>query len=197
VRPRSEAAIGNSEQLRQQEFERVAMVHTASLLRTAVRLCHEREAAEDLVQEALLRAWRAFDQFEPGTNCKAWLFRIMLNVSSRGMKKLNGGPYIISLDEQAEWKGMATAEADPLQHADLKVALDAMAEEHRVVLLLAVVEGFTCKEISKILAVPIGTVMSRLSRARLGLRKKLSEGERRPARSHAARYPQQTGGMIQ
>lgn len=174
------------------------MVHTASLLRTAVRLCHDREAAEDLVQDALLRAWRAWEQFEPGTNCKAWLFRIMLNVSSREMKKANGGPYLISLDEQPEWKELkASGDADPLKHADLKAALDEMAEDHRVVLLLAVVEGFTCKEISKILAVPIGTVMSRLSRARLGLRKKLSGNERKADGAHAQKFPQQTGGMIQ
>lgn len=174
------------------------MVHTASLLRAAMRLCHGREAAEDLVQDAMLRAWRAFDQFEPGTNCKAWLFRIMLNVSSREMKKTNGGPYVISLDEQPEWKELkANGEADPMQHADLKAALDAMPEEHRAALLLAVVEGFTCKEISKILSVPIGTVMSRLSRARLGLRRKLSGSERKPASGQAHRLPHQSGGMIQ
>jgi|SRR5579864_2011271 len=174
------------------------MVHTASLLRTALRLCREREAAEDLVQDALLRAWKAWEQFEPGTNCKAWLFRIMLNVSSREFSKANGGLHVVSLDDQPEWKEpAATRVADPLSNTDLRAALDSMAEEQRVVLLLAVVEGFTCKEISKILTVPIGTVMSRLSRARLGLRRKLCGSERRPTGAGAHRSPHQAGGMIQ
>jgi len=193
-----EGYINSNQRLRQEEFERVAMVHTASLLRTAARLSLDAAAAEDLVQEALLRAWRAFDQFEPGTNCKAWLFRIMLNLSSRGQKTVREAPQVISLDGQPEWNELAVQhEHDPFKHADLNAALAAMPAEHRVALLLAVVEGFTCKEISKILAVPIGTVMSRLSRARLGLRKKLSEGERKTTSSQAEAFARHSGGMIQ
>jgi len=190
--------IANGHRFRQEEFEREAMVHAASLLRTAVRLSVDTGGAEDLVQETLLRAWRAFDQFEPGTNCKAWLFRIMLNLCSRGQKKVREGPQLTSLDGQPEWNELAVQhEQDPFKHADVKEALAAMHEEHRVVLLLAVVEGFTCKEISKILSVPIGTVMSRLSRARLGLRKKLSEGERKTTSSQAEVFARHSGGMIQ
>ena len=105
---------------------------------------------------------------------------------------------VISLDGQPEWNELAVQhEHDPFKHADLNAALAAMPAEHRVALLLAVVEGFTCKEISKILAVPIGTVMSRLSRARLGLRKKLSEGERKTTSSPAEAFARHSGGMIQ
>jgi RNA polymerase sigma-70 factor, ECF subfamily len=170
-----EAAIDSKEgRHRRAEFERVAIVHSSGLLRTALRLSPDTETAEDLVQETLLRAWKAFDQFEAGTNCKAWLFRIMLNLLGRERKSNRNNPPIASLDEQPEWNQLAVPHEDPLKHADLRTALAALPEEHRVVLLLAVVEGFTCKEIAAVLSIPIGTVMSRLSRARLGLRTKLS-----------------------
>ena len=150
------------------------MVHSSGLLRTALRLSPDIAAAEDLVQETLLRAWKAFEQFEAGTNCKAWLFRIMLNLFGRARKGNRNNPPIASLDEQPEWNQLSVPHEDPFKHADLKTALAALPEEHRVVLLLGVVEGFTCKEIATVLSIPIGTVMSRLSRARLGLRTKLS-----------------------
>src|SRR5207302_6243689 len=133
-----EGYINSNQRLRQEEFERVAMVHTASLLRTAARLSLDAAAAEDLVQEALLRAWRAFDQFEPGTNCKAWLFRIMLNLSSRGQKTVREAPQVISLDGQPEWNELAVQyEHDPFKHADLNEALAAMHAEHREAIQLA------------------------------------------------------------
>src|SRR5690349_19546350 len=84
---------------RQQEFERVALVHAKALLRTAMRISPDRAAAEDLVQEALLRAWKYFGQFEPGTNAKAWLFRIMLNVSNRRWSDAQKSPRLETLDE--------------------------------------------------------------------------------------------------
>src|SRR5437016_14412850 len=86
------------ELIRRDEFERVAMPHTESLLRAALRITKERAAAEDMVQETLLRAWRAFDQFERGTNSKAWLFRIMLNVSNKNHRKTQARPVLVSLN---------------------------------------------------------------------------------------------------
>src|SRR6266702_277409 len=91
--------ISNLDPPREREFELVAMPHAARLLRTALRLTCDRGLAEDLVQEVLLRAWRSFHQFEAGTNCKAWLFRIMLNLLSRRQKQLRSNPHILFLDE--------------------------------------------------------------------------------------------------
>jgi RNA polymerase sigma-70 factor (ECF subfamily) len=162
------------ELIRRDEFERVAIPHTESLLRAALRITGDRAPAEDMVQETLLRAWRAFDQFERGTNCKAWLFRIMLNVSNRNHRSAQARPVLVPLngDESPSLVPMHVR-APQLTSVEVLSALDALSNEHRLVLILAVVEGFTCKEIAGILSVPIGTVMSRLSRGRAELRKML------------------------
>ncbi len=165
----------NHSSARKEEFERVAMAHTERLLRAALRLTRDRDASEDLVQETLLQAWRAFDQFERGTNCKAWLFRILLNLSSKRRQKLQASPTMISLEayESAKVVHMRVG-PEHIPSSGVFAALDGLAEEQRAVLILAVVEGFTCKEIAGMCGVPIGTVMSRLSRARASLRKTLS-----------------------
>jgi RNA polymerase sigma-70 factor (ECF subfamily) len=146
----------------EEEFGRVALPHTRSLLRFALRLARDPAAAEDLVQETLLSAWRCFHQLEPGTNARAWLFRILINASHADYRKGRS----VSV-------GLPYADAEPDPHVDLlevKQALDRLAPDQRTVLLLAVLEGFTCREIADILSVPIGTVMSRLSRARSAMR---------------------------
>ena len=157
------------------------MPHTGRLLRAAMRMTQERAAAEDLVQETLLRAWRAFDQFERGTNCKAWLFRIMLNVSGKSQRSAQARPSPIPLDGR-EPSGVIPLRPPQLTAAEVSSALDTLSAEHRLVLILAVVEGFTCKEIAGICCLPIGTVMSRLSRGRAELRQLLihSQPEERP-----------------
>ena len=160
---------------KQQEFEQVALVHAPALLRTALRLTGGREAAEDLVQEALLRAWRSFEQFERGTNAKAWLFKIMLNLSSRQWSQMRSLPPMYSMDDVRQQPAI---ESQPLAHAHVLAALGELTEDFRVVLVLAVVEGFTCKEIAKMLAIPMGTVMSRLGRARARLREQLQQVEK-------------------
>jgi RNA polymerase sigma-70 factor, ECF subfamily len=164
--------------IRQREFEEVALPHAPSLLRVARRLAGDASTAEDLVQETLLLGWRAFDQFERGTNVRAWLFRILFNAYYGRGRKLRSMPAIISLDDsfrEPEREGRW----DPVQldSADVMRALGELSAEHRAALVLAVVEGFTCAEISKILNVPIGTVMSRLSRARQAMRQRLEKGE--------------------
>ncbi len=174
------------------------MVHTKSLLRTAIRICVDRALAEDLVQETMLKAWRAFEQYESGTNCKAWLFRIMLNLSSKRMQQQRRAPPIVSLDDQPEWKGPGTGPA-PLgfTNSNVYAALQAIAEEYRVVLLLGVVEGFSCKEMAGMLAIPMGTVMSRLSRGRAALREQLLRLENQPAGSKIHILGETTGGLTQ
>jgi RNA polymerase sigma-70 factor (ECF subfamily) len=123
--------------------------------------------AEDLVQEAMLLAWRSFHQLQAGSNARAWLFRIMFNAFyARGRKaKLATVP----LDRQD-----VAADQNPGTRAEVAQALGQLADDHRTVLLLAVVEGFTCQEIAGILDVPMGTVMSRLSRARDAMRNRLA-----------------------
>ena len=158
--------------MRRDEFERVAMPHTESLLRAALRITRDRAAAEDMVQETLLRAWRAFYQFEHGTNCKAWLFRIMLNFSNKNHRRAHARPVVVPLNEH-EPPRVIPMHVKPPQLATVEVlsALEALSTEHRLVLILAVVEGFTCKEVAGICSLPLGTVMSRLSRGRAELKK--------------------------
>jgi len=154
---------------RQDEFERLAMPHTRSLLRVAQRLTQDRDTAEDLVQETMLSAWRGFAQFRAGSNERAWLFRILVNaVNARG-RKLRAAPLIAPISGHD-----VRVDASALTSAEVAQALDGIAIEQREVLLLGVVEGFTCQEMAGILSIPIGTVMSRLSRARQALREQLT-----------------------
>jgi RNA polymerase sigma-70 factor (ECF subfamily) len=140
------------------------MPYSRSLLRVARRLVSDPAEAEDLVQETLLLAWRNFRQFRPGTNARAWLFRILLNsFYSRGRRQRVDPPMV-----------PVPPASSVMETAEIAQALAALHEEHRTVLLLGVVEGFTCREIADILSVPIGTVMSRLSRAREALRARLT-----------------------
>ncbi|HKW87849.1 MAG TPA: sigma-70 family RNA polymerase sigma factor [Candidatus Acidoferrales bacterium] len=160
---------------RQDEFEQVALPHSASLLRVAFRLTADSAAAEDLVQETFLLAWRSFHQFQRGTNARAWLFRILFNAFYGHGRKLRGVPPLVSLDAPDADAQPAGSAALPLADlAEVSQALGRLSAEHRTVLLLGVVEGFTCRDISGILRVPIGTVMSRLSRARQALRTQLA-----------------------
>ena len=160
---------------RQDEFERVAMPHSPSLLRVARQLARDAPAAEDLVQDTLLRAWRSFDQFQTGTNAKAWLFRIMFNRFRAVRRKVRGRAVTVSLDQAgAEPNGPGEPGLALNEMAAITQALAALSPEHRTVLLLGVVEGFSCRELAEILSIPIGTVMSRLSRARRALRERLA-----------------------
>jgi RNA polymerase sigma-70 factor (ECF subfamily) len=164
------------EAARAREFESVALPHTERLLRVALRLVHnERAEAEDLVQEALLQAWRSFDQFEKGSNCKAWLFRILFNLSNRRLQKQKIRPTSVST-HVGELTNVVAMQIKPVQIAATEVcsALDALPAEQSTVVILAIVEGFTCKEVASMLGLPIGTVMSRLSRGREALRKILT-----------------------
>lgn len=165
---------------RQNEFERVAMPNSRSLLRVARRLTSDASAAEDLVQETLLLAWRSFRQFRSGTNARAWLFRILFNTFYGQERKEQTAPRMVPISESVtEAAGQFQTPALHLEAAEVAAALADLAVEHRTVLLLGVVEGFTCQETADILSVPIGTVMSRLSRARKALHERLTGGVRK------------------
>jgi RNA polymerase sigma-70 factor (ECF subfamily) len=146
------------------------MCHSRSLLRVARRLTSNPSAAEDLVQDCLLLAWRNFHQFRTGTNARAWLFRILFNAFHAEGRRLRRVPDRVPLTADARTISPSLDEA-----MEVSRALNGLSLEHRTVLMLGVVEGFTCGEMSEILSVPIGTVMSRVSRARQALRAKLAQ----------------------
>jgi RNA polymerase sigma-70 factor (ECF subfamily) len=158
------------------EFARVALKHLDELVRTATRTCGK-DAAEDLVQETYMRAWKYWHRFEPGTNCRAWLYTILFNV----IRKRRGG--VDSRTLSIETLELATvlpiAPPPSLTVSVFEEAFVRLPEDFRAVLVLVAVEGFSYKEASEILGVPIGTVMSRLHRAREALRRLL---ERKPSR---------------
>ena len=155
---------------RQDEFERVAMPHVASLLRFACRLTANPSTAADLVQETCLQAWRAFERLRPDSNVRAWLFRILINTWRDQGRKIK---------RSLEW-AVFHKEAQPVstpsveESVELLDALDSLPDDQKETLILVVVEGFTCREVSEILSVPQGTVMSRLSRARQALREEFA-----------------------
>jgi RNA polymerase sigma-70 factor (ECF subfamily) len=153
------------------------MPHSRSLLRVARRLTSDPAGAEDLVQETLLLAWRNFHQFRQGTDVRAWLFRILFNHFYAQARRKRSAPQTVSASAACS-ESWADSSADPSIFESLDVArsLAALHVEHRTVLLLGIVEGFTCREMADILSVPLGTVMSRLSRAREALRAQLTCG---------------------
>ncbi len=155
-------------------FEAEAMPYVNDLYRTALRILRHPADAADAVQDTYLQALKSFHRYETGTNCKAWLFRILFNVvrhQRRGaFKWLTGKEEDIAQLECAS----AAAFSTELDDRAILAALDGLPRQYREVILLVDVQEFSYKETSTILAVPIGTVMSRVSRGRLLLRDALS-----------------------
>lgn len=161
------------------------MPHSRSLLRVARRVSRDGSIAEDIVQETLLLAWRGFDQFERGTNARAWLFRILFNVFYGRGRKLRAGPILVTLDDKSvESEKSSRTIFSSAEAAEVSQAFGQLSEDHRTILLLGVIEGFTCREMAEILSLPIGTVMSRISRARQALRERLESVPLRPEIAH-------------
>lgn len=162
---------------RLQKFESEALTHLDTLLRAANRLGRDFQDGEDIVQETYLRAWKYFDSFDSGTNCRAWLFGIMFNVIRARRGKQAKRPEIpLMEDESAEYQRSNVLTFDPLKQIEGREVLEAaskLSEDHRAVLGLIVVEEFSYQEAATVLEVPVGTVMSRLHRARLELRRRL------------------------
>ena len=168
-------------------FETEALSFLDALYRTALRMTRSEADAEDLVQETYIKAFRFREQFTPGTNLKAWLFRILTNTFINSYRRRQSQPEMTELDDVSEidlYRKMSNARAsratgDPeseflerIVDSEVKDALGELPEKFRTVVLLDV-EGFSYKEIAEMLEIPIGTVMSRLHRGRKFLQKRL------------------------
>ncbi|MBI1763315.1 MAG: sigma-70 family RNA polymerase sigma factor [Acidobacteria bacterium] len=161
--------------LTHEDFETVALPHLNDLYRAARHTLGNQTAAEDVVQETYLQAWKSFHRFAAGTNCRAWLFKILFHVIQHHRRK---NWRLQTLGEREEFLLETLPYEAPLsQHlSDEEVlqALNRLPENFRAVILLADVEEFAYKEVARILNIPIGTVMSRLNRGRKLLRSELT-----------------------
>lgn len=157
-------------------FEAEAMKHINDLYRTATRLTRDQTDADDLVQETYMQAWKSFASYEPGTNCRAWLYKILFNKFDHfRRKKYTQAKYIQEADELVFSNATYSAPIpEHLTDQEVIAALNKLPDHYRSVVLLADVHDFDYKEVAQILDIPIGTVMSRLNRARTQLKKSLA-----------------------
>ncbi len=172
---------------KQAAFEAVALEHFSTLYNTALRLTRNASEAQDVVQETLLKAYRFFERFEPGTNMKAWLFTILRNTYINTYRKAVREYEQVDFDRIEPFYAEPANEVEFLDQAmlesllphivqdDVKRALDALPEAYRLVVLLADMADFSYKDIAAIVGCPEGTVMSRLFRGRRLLRKSLQD----------------------
>lgn len=158
------------------DFEAEAMPHLNDLFRTASRVLKDAARAEDVIQEVYLQAWKSFHRFQPGTNCKAWLYKILfhsVNHYRRKWFRLR----LLSENEEFREDNLTWSPPVPehLTDEEILAAIDKIPADFKNVVLLVDVEEFAYKEVAEILAIPIGTVMSRLSRGRKLLREHLAQ----------------------
>lgn len=167
-------------------FDREALPHASALYGAAMRLVRSPDDANDLVQETFFKAWRAFDSFESGTNCKAWLFRILTNTFINkyrrktkekdileGKERIAAEHELVHLPSKRAFLDPEGALADATLADEVIEALEAVPADFKAVVILSDIEGFSYKEIADIVGIPVGTVMSRLFRGRRILQERL------------------------
>src|SRR6476659_900842 len=171
------------------EFERTALVHLDAMYGAAYRLTRNARDAEDLVQDALLRAYRFWDSFQQDSNCKAWLLRIVTNTFINEYQRMKRSREVLdaaSAEQDATDGVLVHADAGDRQSPeramldksvsdDVQRALDALPDDFRTAVVLCDVQGLSYKEIAEIMGTPVGTVMSRLFRGRKLLASALRE----------------------
>ncbi|HOO55630.1 MAG TPA: sigma-70 family RNA polymerase sigma factor [bacterium] len=165
---------------KRERFEEYSMPYLNILYGTALRMTKNRTDAEDLIQETYLKAFRAFSQFEEGTNFKAWIFKILTNTYINRFKKDKKSPEQVSVDDMADTliydrvTSLQTGSTDNPERIflkkfipdEIKRAVENLQDEYRMTFILSDVHGFTNDEIAGIMEVSVGTVKSRLFRAR-------------------------------
>ena len=179
---------GETQAERSRRFEREALPFLDQLYGAAMRLTRNPQDAEDLVQETYAKAFAAFHQYRPGTNLKAWLYRILNNTFISNYRKAQRQPKQADVAEVEDWQeydasthassGLQSAEAEAIENlpdSEIRDALAQLPEDRRLAVYLADVEGFSYQEISEVMDTPIGTVMSRLHRGRRQLRDLLTD----------------------
>ncbi len=170
--------LSNKElQQRYAEFEKEAVPHLDAVYNFALRMTGDEDDADDLVQETYLKAFRFFDKFEKGTNCKAWLFRILKNSFINDYRKTTKEPKKVDYDDVQNFYENIKADEVETQHYEedafsnllddeISKAISELPEDFRTVVILSDIEGFTYEEIADFVDIPVGTVRSRLHRAR-------------------------------
>ncbi|MEW5995746.1 MAG: sigma-70 family RNA polymerase sigma factor [Candidatus Zixiibacteriota bacterium] len=176
---------------KRKSFEAEALPQMEALYRTALRMTKNQNDAEDLVQEAFVKAYRFWDRFEPGSNCRAWLFKIMTNIFINEYRSRSRSPMAVNVDEVddnflygqlAAHEPMATPEQElfaKIFDDDIKKAIENLPEDFRLVVVLSFLEGFSYQEIADIMDLQLGTVKSRLHRGRKLLQKALLDYAKR------------------
>ena len=159
-------------------FEAAALPHMDDLFRTARRVLGNQSEAEDVVQETFLQAWKTFERFELGTNCRAWLYKIMFHVIQHNRRKRFSFNLRSTRDDNVELEAALVYEppvSQELTDEEVIAAFDRIPTQYREVMVLADVQGFSYKEVAETLSIPAGTVMSRLNRGRKLMRAELAQ----------------------
>jgi RNA polymerase sigma-70 factor (ECF subfamily) len=168
------------------EFTELTKPYMKSLKNTAFRLARNEEESEDLLQETLFKAYRGFASYTPNTNFRAWIFKILINTYLTHYRKMVRQPQKVSYGEMEEFYLYQKSDNSTSYHSEspeevsgemfgdeIKETMDKMPYYFRIVVTLYDIEGFSYKEISNMINIPVGTVMSRLNRGRSLLRQKL------------------------